>query len=85
MKKGFNNNLKYDSKINLQSNDNDIIIKTETNPEGTFYWYKNNYYSYGVQRLKKNKELKTKGRTKKQYQKWLKKQGDKNVTTQRFR
>ena len=33
------------------------------------------------QRLKKNKELKTKGRTKKQYQKWLKKQGDKNVTT----
>ena len=34
---------------------------------------------------KKNKELKTKGRTKKQYQKWLKKQGDKNVTTQRFR
>ena len=57
MKKGFNNNLKYDSKINLQSNDNDIIIKTETNPEGTFYWYKNNYYSYGVQRLKKNKRV----------------------------
>ena len=57
MKKGFNNNLKYDSKINLQSNDNDFIIKTETNPEGTFYWYKNNYYSYGVQRLKKNKRV----------------------------
>ncbi len=37
------------------------------------------------QRLKKNKELKTKGRTKKQYQKWLKKQGDKNVVTSRFR
>ena len=36
-------------------------------------------------RLKKNKELNEKGRTKKQYQKWLKKQGDKNVTTQRFR
>ena len=36
-------------------------------------------------RLKKNKELNEKGRTKKQYQKWLKKQGDKNVTTKRFR
>ena len=36
-------------------------------------------------RLKKNKELNEKGRTKKQYQKWLKKQGDKNVVTSRFR
>ena len=36
-------------------------------------------------RLKKNKELKTNGRTKKQDHKWLKKQGDKNVTTKRFR
>jgi len=36
-------------------------------------------------RLKKNKELKTKGRTKKQYQRWLKKQGDSNVVTSRFR
>lgn len=33
------------------------------------------------QRLKKNKELKTKGRTKKQYQKWLKKQGEGNGVT----
>ena len=32
-------------------------------------------------RLKKNKELKTKGRTKKQYQKWLKKQGDNHGVT----
>ena len=36
-------------------------------------------------RLRKNKELKTKGRTKKQYQRWLKKQGDSNVVTSRFR
>ena len=32
-------------------------------------------------RLQKNKELKTKGRTKKQYQKWLKKQGEGNGVT----
>ena len=37
------------------------------------------------ERLRKNKELKSKGRTRKQYQKWLKKQGDSNVVTQRFR
>jgi len=36
-------------------------------------------------RLRKNKELKTKGRTRKQYQRWLKKQGDSNVVTKRFR
>ena len=36
-------------------------------------------------RLRKNKELKSKGRTRKQYQRWLKKQGDSNVVTQRFR
>ena len=32
-------------------------------------------------RLKKNKELNEKGRTKKQYQKWLKKQGDNHGVT----
>ena len=32
-------------------------------------------------RLKKNKELNEKGRTKKQYQKWLKKQGAGNGVT----
>ena len=32
-------------------------------------------------RLKKNKELNEKGRTKKQYQKWLKTQGEGNGVT----
>ena len=41
----------------LKSNNNEVIIKTETNPEGTYLWYENNYYSYGVQRLKKNKRV----------------------------
>tara|TARA_A100001515_G_scaffold20637_2_gene15449 strand:- start:974 stop:1120 length:147 start_codon:yes stop_codon:yes gene_type:complete len=36
-------------------------------------------------RLRKNKELKSKGRTRKQYQRWLKKQGDSNVVIKRFR
>tara|TARA_B100000287_G_scaffold429948_1_gene484232 strand:- start:579 stop:728 length:150 start_codon:yes stop_codon:yes gene_type:complete len=37
-------------------------------------------------RLKKNKELKEKGRTKKQYQKWLKKQqGEGNGVTRKSR
>ena len=36
-------------------------------------------------RLKKNKELKEKGRTKKQYQKWLKKQGEGNGVTKSSR
>ena len=35
-------------------------------------------------RLKKNKELKEKGRTKKQYKKWLEKQGEKNGVTKRI-
>ena len=35
-------------------------------------------------RLKKNKELNEKGRTKKQYKKWLKRQGEKNGGTKRI-
>ena len=36
-------------------------------------------------RLKKNKELNEKGRTTKQYQKWLKKQGEGNGVTKSSR
>ena len=36
------------------------------------------------QRLKKNKELQKKGRTKKQYQKWLKKQQGENHGVTQF-
>ena len=53
----LDNKSRIESSINLKSNENEIIIKTETNPEGTYLWYKNNYYSYGVQRLKKNKRV----------------------------
>lgn len=56
-KKEFSYKSKIESSINLISNKNEVIIKTETNPEGTYLWYKNNYYSYGVQRLKKNKRV----------------------------
>ena len=56
-KKKFNSISKVESSIKLQSNDNEVIIKSETNPEGTYRWYNNNYYSYGVQRLKKNKRV----------------------------
>ena len=31
---------------------NDIILNTETNPEGTYLWYNNNYYTYGIQKIK---------------------------------
>ncbi len=30
----------------------DMKISNETNPEGTFHWYLNNYYTIGVQKLK---------------------------------
>ncbi len=56
-KNDFDNKSKIESSINLKSNNNEVIIKTETNPEGTYLWYENNYYSYGVQRLKKNKRV----------------------------
>ena len=36
--------------------DEDIMISTETNPEGTFHWYSNNYYTIGVQRIRNKKE-----------------------------
>ena len=42
-------------------NEDNIIIKTETNPEGTRHWFNNNYITYGIQKLKlkngKNKRV----------------------------
>ena len=55
--KEFESNFMLESSINLKSINDDVIVKTETNPEGTNHWYDDNYYSYGVQRLKKNKRV----------------------------
>ena len=55
--KDFESNFFIESSINLESNNDDLIIKTETNPEGTNHWYDVNYYSYGVQRIKKKKRV----------------------------
>ena len=55
--KAFESNFFIESSINLESNNDDLIIKTETNPEKTSHWYDYNYYSYGVQRIKKNKRV----------------------------
>tara|TARA_B100001113_G_C20792783_1_gene484725 strand:- start:176 stop:637 length:462 start_codon:yes stop_codon:yes gene_type:complete len=53
LKKNIVKNIK--SKVGvfrLKVDENETVIKSETNPEGTFNWYKNNYLSYGIQNIK---------------------------------
>lgn len=53
LKKDIVKNIK--SKVGvfkLKVDENETVIKSETNPEGTFNWYKNNYLSYGIQNIK---------------------------------
>ena len=50
-------------KIDLDMiNDENIKIITETNPEGTFHWYLNNYYTIGVQKIRNKKEIEKKNK-----------------------
>ena len=40
-------------RVTLTINDaRNFIKETENNPEGTNLWYSNNYYTYGVQKIK---------------------------------
>ena len=49
----YDNELMESNILNIKPiKESDIIINTETNPEGTYLWYKNNYYTYGVQKIK---------------------------------
>ena len=49
----YDNELIESNILNINPiNKNDIIVNTETNPEGTYLWYKNNYYTYGIQKIK---------------------------------
>ena len=49
----YDNELMESNILNITPiNKNDIIVNTETNPEGTYLWYKNNYYTYGIQKIK---------------------------------
>ena len=51
------------SKIGLNMiSKEDIKISNETNPEGTFHWYSNNYYTIGVQKIKNNKAIQKKNK-----------------------
>ena len=56
---GINKTFKID--LNLIEAE-DIKISNETNPEGTFHWYLNNYYTIGVQKIKNNKALEKKNK-----------------------
>ncbi|MFL3000737.1 MAG: hypothetical protein ACJZ0Y_01045 [Cytophagales bacterium] len=50
-------------KIDLNMIDaEDIKISNETNPEGTFHWYLNNYYTIGVQKIKNKKAIEKKNK-----------------------
>ena len=60
----FNSTTKKSKRNNISiypRNEDNIVIKTETNPEGTRHWYSNNYITYGIQKLKlqngKNKRV----------------------------
>ena len=60
----FNSTTKKSKRNNISihpRNKDNIVIKTETNPEGTRHWYSNNYITYGIQKLKlqngKNKRV----------------------------
>ena len=49
----YDNELMESNILNIKPmKKSDIIVDTETNPEGTYHWYKNNYYTYGVQKIK---------------------------------
>ena len=43
--------MKNIDKVNIDGNN--IVLKSETNPEGIINWYDNNYLTYGVQNMKK--------------------------------
>ena len=48
----INNRFSFKSIPLILKYKNDIIKETENNPEGTSLWYSNNYYTYGVQKIK---------------------------------
>ena len=48
----INNKFSFKSIPLILKYKNDIIKETENNPEGTSLWYSNNYYTYGVQKIK---------------------------------
>ena len=48
----INNKFTFKSIPLILKNKNDIIKETENNPEGTNLWYNNNYYTYGIQKIK---------------------------------
>ena len=52
-KKDIIKNIKSQVEVfKLKVDENETVIKSETNPEGTFHWYSNNYLSYGIQNIK---------------------------------
>ena len=48
----INNKFTFKSIPLILKYKNDIIKETENNPEGTNLWYNNNYYTYGIQKIK---------------------------------
>ena len=48
----INNKFTFKSIPLILKYKNDIIKETENNPEGTSLWYNNNYYTYGIQKIK---------------------------------
>ena len=48
----INNRFSFKSIPLILKYKNDIIKETESNPEGTNVWYNNNYYTYGIQKIK---------------------------------
>ena len=44
--------------FDIKSFDNNKVIKTETNPEGTNFWYNNYFITYGVQNIITSEKLK---------------------------
>ena len=60
----FNKITKKTTRKNINisiKNEDNILIKTETNPEGLRHWYTNDYITYGIQKVKlkngKNKRV----------------------------
>ena len=50
----FQNSNNVNSTIlDLNIDGNNIVLKSETNPEGIINWYDNNYLTYGVQNMKR--------------------------------
>jgi len=54
-------NVTFKSDLNMVDKE-DIKISNETNPEGTFHWYLNNYYTIGVQKIKNKRSIEKKSK-----------------------